>query len=114
MKHDQLIDFLLCKIEYVLCDNLPPAAQLPDAVAVKTICALISTPTAQTALEKGSDTECAFAVRAVNRVLSDQTRPPRETLNQLWKIMDGLDLSQSMQRERDPRSNFWAKNPPAR
>jgi hypothetical protein len=109
MKHDQVIDFLLRKTGEILRDNLP--ARVPDTTVVRTIRALISTPTAQTALEQGSDTVRAFAVRAMNRVLSDQSRPPRETVSQLWNIMDGQDLRGATQAS--ARTTSWVKKPPA-
>jgi hypothetical protein len=115
MKHDHVIDFLLRKTGEVLFDNLPPAARVPDMTAVIAIRALITTPTAETALEKGSDTERAFALRAIKRLLSDSTRPPREVIEQLWQVIDELDRKKGPLRTRPAaHANFWTKKPPAR
>jgi hypothetical protein len=114
MKHDHLIEFLIRKVEDILCDNLPPAAQVPDAIAVKTIRALISTPTVQTALERGNDTARAFALRAINCALPDETLAPRVTLAQVYSVMDELALMGLLQTGRGAHTSFWAKKPPAR
>jgi triphosphoribosyl-dephospho-CoA synthetase len=81
MKHDCLIEFLAQKVQEVLRDNL--TSQVSDEIAFKTIRSLIGTPIARVALKRGSDTARAFLVRAVKRVVTDESLPARETLNRL-------------------------------
>src|SRR5262249_37498732 len=42
-----------------------------------------------------SDTLLPFALRAVERVLCDHSRPHRETINLLWDILDDPHLDQA-------------------
>jgi hypothetical protein len=95
MKHDHVIDFLARKVDKVLRDNLLSASQVPDETAVRTIRSLVGASTAQLALERGSDTTRAFVVRAVNRVVSDESVPPRDALNRLRAVLDALDVPEA-------------------
>jgi hypothetical protein len=45
---------------------------------------------------RGSDTLLTFALRAVERVISDQSRTNRETINQLWDILDNPHLNKAL------------------
>jgi hypothetical protein len=114
MKHDQLIELLARKAQDVLWDAVSPARRVSDDTAVRTIRALISTPAAQTALEKGSDTLRAFALRAVHRILSDETQSPRTALTQLWDTLDEPQLNRALGNKQNARINLWLKKPPAR
>jgi hypothetical protein len=113
MKHDYIVEFLAYKVKEVLRGNFPPASQLQDEVAIDTVRSLFATPTAQTALERGSDTARAFAVRAINRVISDVALPAPELLNRLQSIMDKLDVKGASQVSRGTGRKFWLKKPPA-
>ncbi len=42
----------------------------------------------RSALDRSSETLLTFALREVERVISDQSRTNRETINQLWDILD--------------------------
>jgi hypothetical protein len=113
MKQDYIIEFLAHKVAEVLRGNVAPATQVPDEIAIDTIRSLFATPSAQTALERGSDTARAFAVRAINRVISDIALPARETLNLLQSIMDELDVKRTSQVSQNTGRKFWLKKPPA-
>jgi hypothetical protein len=92
---------------------LAPAFKLTRSRhAVNTICDLVAMPVVQTALEKGSDTARAFAVRAIKRLLSEEKRPPWEILKQLRTVMDDYRDSAALQTGRS--ANPWTKRPPAR
>jgi hypothetical protein len=48
---------------------------------------LIRSQAIRSALERSSDTLFVFALRAVERVISDHSRTNRETINQLWEVV---------------------------
>src|SRR5215469_10561220 len=58
--------------------------------------ALVGSPAIRSALECGSDTLPAFALRAVERVLCDHSRPHRETLNLLWDVLHDPHLNRAL------------------
>jgi uncharacterized protein (DUF1778 family) len=57
---------------------------------------LIRSQAIRLALERSSDTVLAFALRAVERVISDQSRTNRETINRLWDVLDDPHLHQAL------------------
>jgi hypothetical protein len=70
MQFDLLIKRTLRDAQGILRANLPPAKNLPDAQAVKSLRAIVRTPQIREALERGNDTALCFVLRAVNRILS--------------------------------------------
>jgi hypothetical protein len=74
----------------LLWQNLPPAHSLLDVTTVMRFRDLVRSPAVQSALERGSDTFPAFALRAVERVLADQSRTDREIISRLWDVLDDL------------------------
>ena len=70
MQYDLVIKRTLREAQGMLSANLPPARNLPDAQAVKSLRALVRTPQVHQALKRGNDTALCFALRAVNRILS--------------------------------------------
>jgi hypothetical protein len=54
---------------------------------------LVRSQAVRSALERGSDTFFAFALRAVERVISDQSRTNREMINSLWEVLDDPHLN---------------------
>jgi hypothetical protein len=114
MKQDFMIEFLAHKVGDLLRSNVPPGAQVSDEIAIDTIRSLFATPSAQAALERGSDKARAFAVRAINRVISDIALPTRETLNRLQSIMDELDAKRTSHVNQGTGRKSWRKRPPAR
>src|SRR5258708_9097498 len=75
MRYDLVIKRTLREAQGMLWANLPPASNLPDAQAVKSLRALVRTPQVHQALNRGNDTALCFALRAVNRILSDEGQP---------------------------------------
>src|SRR5215831_9734580 len=69
---------------------------LTDAAIVLRFRELVGSPAIRSALERGSDTLPAFALRAVERVLCDHSRPHRETLNLLWDVLDDPHLNRAL------------------
>jgi hypothetical protein len=91
----------------ILRANLPPAKNLPDDQAVKSLRAIVRTPQVREALERGNDTALCFVLRAVNRILSDDDQPDRTTINRLWDVLDEPELKRAMGQQN-------MKKPPAR
>ena len=58
------------------------------------------------ALDRSSDTLLTFALRAVERVISDQSRTHRETINQLWDILDDPHLNKALGLPQSSRMTF--------
>jgi hypothetical protein len=96
MQYDLVIKRTLREAQGILWANLPPASNLPDAQAVKSLRALISTPQGQQVLERGNDTALCFVLRAVNRILSDKDQPDRVTISRLWEVLDEPELNRAL------------------
>jgi hypothetical protein len=107
MQYDLLIKRTLRDAQGILRANLPPAKNLPDDQAVKSLRAIVHTPQVREALELGNDTALCFVLRAVNRILSDDDQPDRTTINRLWDVLDEPELKRAMGQQN-------MKKPPAR
>ena len=92
MQYDLVIIRTLREAQGMLRANLPPARNLPDAQAVKSLRALVRTPQVHQALKRGNDTALCFALRAVNRILSDEGQP-NTTINRLSDVLDEPELN---------------------
>ena len=77
MQYDPVIKRTLRDAQRILRANLPPARNLSDDEAVKSLRAIVRTPQVRQALEHGNDTALCFVLRAVNRILSDDDQPNR-------------------------------------
>jgi len=113
MNYQQLIEFILRRAHETLWANLPPQSRLSDAKAVATIRELVSSPTARKAIERGSDTLCAFALRALNRIVCGKSRSPADIITQLWDIVDEPQLTRVLGIRKNPSPNLSIKKPPA-
>jgi hypothetical protein len=109
VNYQQLIQFILRKSQKALWDNLSSSKQLPDHRTVNTIRALVSSPSAQAAIERGDDTIFAFALRAVDRVVSKQEVPAAGIISRLWDILDDPDLNLALGVKRKDRIQPLAK-----
>jgi type 1 fimbriae regulatory protein FimE len=56
----------------------------------------VRSPAVQSALERSSDTFLAFALRAVERILADQSRTDREIISRLWDVLDDPHLNRAL------------------
>jgi hypothetical protein len=97
MQYDLIIKRTLREAQGMLRANLPPARNLPDAQAVKSLRALVRTPQVHQALKRGNDTALCFALRAVNRILSDEGQP-NTTINRLSGVLDEPELNRALGR----------------
>ena len=111
MQYDLVIKRTLREAQGILWANLPPASNLPDAQAVKSLRALVRAPQVHQALERGNDTALCFVLRAVNRVLSDEDRP-NTTITQLWDVLDQPELNRALRQ--NSRVILGQKKPPTR
>ena len=105
-------DLVVKRTLRILWANLPPASNLPDAQAVKSLRALIRTPQGQQVLERGNDTALCFVLRAVNRILSDKDQPDRVTISRLWEVLDEPELNRAL--GQNSSMILGQKKPPAR
>jgi hypothetical protein len=111
MQYDLIIKRTLREAQGILWANLPPASNLPDAQAVKSLRALVCAPQVHQALERGNDTALCFVLRAVNRILSDEDHP-NTTINQLWDVLDQPELNRALRL--NSRMILGQKKPPTR
>ena len=80
----------------LLRQNLPPTHNLTDAATVMRFRELVRSQAIRSALERSSDTLLTFALREVERVVSDQSRTNRETINRLWDVLDDPHLNRAL------------------
>ena len=96
MSSDRVIVDAIKMAHDLLRQNLPPTRLLTDAATVMRFRELIRSQAIRLALERGSDTVLAFALRAVEQVISDQSRTNRGTINRLWDVLDDPHLHQAL------------------
>jgi hypothetical protein len=106
MSSDRLIVEAVNMTHHLLRQNLPPAQNLTDAATVLRLRELVNSHSIRTALERGSDTILAFALRAVERALCDHSRPHRETIALLWDILDDPHLTKALGLPQNSRMAF--------
>ena len=80
--------------------NLRPAT---DATMVLRLRELFHSPSVRSALERGSDTLPAFALREIARVLGDQSQTHGETIVRIRNVLDEPHLNQAL----DLGQNRW-------
>jgi hypothetical protein len=90
----------------LLRQNLPPTHNLADAATAVRFRELVRSQAIRSALDRSSDTLLTFALRAVERVISDQSRTNRETINQLWDILDDPHLNKALGLPQNYRITF--------
>jgi hypothetical protein len=87
---------------------------LPDAMKVERLRKFVCSPTVQSALQRSSDTLLAFTLRAVERVMADQSRTDREMIRRLWDILlNNSHLMQAMWPQNFPFGPSWLSARPA-
>jgi hypothetical protein len=108
MQYDRLIERTLRDAQGILRANLPPAKNLPDDQAVQSLRAIVRTPQVREVLERGHDTALCFVLRAVNRILSDESQPDGMIINRLWDVLDEPEFNRTLGGQQN------MKKPPAR
>src|SRR5215467_7512896 len=96
MSSDRVIVDAIKMAQRLLWQNLPPTHSLPDATTVIRFRDLVRSPAIQSALERSSDTFPAFTLRAVERVLADQSQTDREIISRLWDVLEDPHLNQAL------------------
>jgi hypothetical protein len=94
----------------LLRQNLPPTRNLTDAATVMRFRELVRSQAIRSALEHSSDTVLAFALRAVEQVISDQSRTNRETINRLWDVLDDPHLNRALGLPQYSMRRFWPRD----
>ena len=61
---------------------------LPDAATVIRLRELVHSPSIRSALLHSSDTLLAFALRAVEHLVADQSQTDREIITRLWDVLE--------------------------
>jgi hypothetical protein len=111
MQYDLVVKRTLREAQGILSANLPPASNLPDAQAVKSLRALVLTPKVHQTLEWGNDTALCFVLRGVKRILSDEDQP-NMIISRLWEVLDEPELNRAL--GHNSRMILGQKKPPAR
>jgi len=106
MSSDRVIVDTIKMAQDLLRQNLPPTRQLTDAATVMRFRELIRSQAIRSALERSSDTVLAFALRAVEQAVSDQSRTNRETINRLWDVLDDPHLNKALGLPQNSRMTF--------
>jgi hypothetical protein len=96
MSSDRIIVDASKVAQDLLSQNLPAAQNLSDAAAVMRFRELVRSQAIRSALERSSDTLFAFALRAVERVVSDQSSTNREMINRLWEVLNDPHLNEAL------------------
>jgi hypothetical protein len=96
MSSDRIIADGIKVAQHLLRQSLPPTHNLTDAAVVLRFRELVRSQAIRSALDRSSDAILAFALREVERVLCDQSRPHRETIERLWGILEDPHLNQAL------------------
>jgi hypothetical protein len=96
MSSDRAIVDAIKVAQTLLSQNLPPAYNLPDAATVMRVREVVHSPSIRSALERSSDTLLAFALRAVERVVADQSLTNRQIITRLWDVLDDPHLNKAV------------------
>src|SRR5262249_4131598 len=111
MSSDRIIVDAIKVGQNLLSQNLPPPHNLTDAATVMRFRELVHSQAIRSSLERSSDTLFAFALRAVEHVISDHSRTNRETINRLWEVLGDPHLNQALGNPHDSRKML---GPPGR
>ena len=95
MSSDHIIVDAIKVAQELLCQNLS-AQNVSDAAAVMRFRELVRSQAVRSALERSSDTLFAFALRAVERVVSDQSPANRKMINRLWEVLNDPHLNEAL------------------
>jgi hypothetical protein len=107
MQYDLVVKRTLREAQGILWANLPPASNLPDAQAVKSLRGLVHTPGVGARQRHRS----LLLLRAINRILSDEDQP-NTTISRLWDVLDEPELNRAL--GQNSRMILGQKKPPAR
>jgi hypothetical protein len=109
MSSDRVIVEALKVAQVLLCQNLPPKNNLTDVATVLRLREVIRSPSIRSALERSSDALTTFALRAVERVLSDRSLSDRETVSRLWDVLGDAHLNEALGLARNTFGPYLSK-----
>jgi hypothetical protein len=92
METEPILETAIREARGLLWANWPPVHNLPDAETVARLSKIISSSAVVGALRR-SDTFFAFVLRAIRRVLADQSQTDQQVITSLWSIFDDPDLN---------------------
>jgi hypothetical protein len=95
MNSDRVFEAAIRTAKNLLWQNLSPT-QLSDAATVIRFRELVRSPSIRSALLHSSDTLLAFALRAVEHVVADQSQTDRDIITRLWDVLDDPHLNQAL------------------
>jgi hypothetical protein len=104
MSSDRIIVEAVKVAQGLLCQNLPAVHTLSDAALVMRFRELVRSQAVRSAWERSSDTLFAFALRAVEQVISDPSRTNRDMINRLWDVLDDPHLSEALGSPRNAKN----------
>jgi hypothetical protein len=106
MNSQRAVEAALRAAQDFLWQNAPPMHYVADDVTVARLRALVRSPAVQAALLQSSDTFVAFALRAVEVMVSDQSQSDREIIGRLWDVLDEPHLNQALGIPQNSRISF--------
>jgi hypothetical protein len=96
MNSDRIFEAAIRASKNLLWQNLQSTNDLPDAATVIRLRELVHSPSIRSALLHSSDTLLAFALRAVEHVVADQSQTDREIITRLWDVLEDPHLNQAL------------------
>jgi hypothetical protein len=105
MSSDRVIVQALKLAHNLVCQNLPPA-HLTEASIVLRLRELVHSPSVRLALERGSDTVPAFALREIARVLSDYSQTYGEIIVRTRNVLVEPHLDEALGLRQSRRTTF--------
>jgi hypothetical protein len=106
MNSQRAIEAAIRAAQDFLWQNAPPMHYVADDVTVARLRARVRSPAVQAALLQSSDTFVAFALRAVEVMVSDQSQSDREIIGRLWDVLDEPHLNQALGIPQNSRISF--------
>jgi len=105
MSFDRVIVQALKLAHNLVCQNLRPA-HLTEASIVLRLRELVHSPSVRLALERGSDTVPAFALREIARVLSDYSQTYGEIIVRTRNVLVEPHLNEELGLRQSRRTTF--------
>jgi hypothetical protein len=103
MTSDRIIVDALKLAHSLLCQN----PYLRDTGTVLRLREVVHSPSVRSALERGSDSLPAFALREIARVLSDFSQTPGETIVPIQNVLDEPHLNEALSLSQNRRTIWW-------
>jgi hypothetical protein len=97
MRYECIIEQALRDVQDLLRTTLNPKCPISYPRMVACLRTILGSPSAQEAIEHGSDTAHSFVLRAMNQVLKDRTLPAEATIVLMWDIvLDRPEVQESL------------------